>query len=99
MDFLVSVQPAVDWKNRVVTVLVGEQKFVLPTTTIGSVEIRDDNSFAGLQIDSDDVVHTPSEDSGPCKGAAQKAVMESCVETTTGAENCPVPRRYAGTTC
>ena len=60
MDFLTYVQPQIDWKERSVVVFVGSRKFSLPTCQIGSV---DDNSFAGLNVEPDDIVHMSSNDS------------------------------------
>ena len=61
MDFLMSAQPSVDWKNRKVSVFVGVRKFDLPTCNIGSVDVQDSNSFAGLEVDDDDAEHTSSD--------------------------------------
>lgn len=63
MDFLKSVQPCVDWKNQKVMVFVGTRKFDLPTCSIGSVDQRDDNSFAGLEVEQDNAEHALSENS------------------------------------
>lgn len=63
MEFLTSVSPSVDWKNKKVCCFVGNRKYILPTCSIDSVDAKnDDNSFAGLSVD-DDTEHVSSEDS------------------------------------
>lgn len=55
MDFLTSAQPSVDWKNRKVMVFIGQKKYDLPTCSIGEVNQQDDNSFAGLNVDDNNM--------------------------------------------
>ena len=86
MDFLVSVQPQVDWKEHSVVVYIGNRRFSLPTCTIGSVESS--NSFAGLTVD--DVVHTSSEDAAlEAEQEAKRKAVKTDQRPSTGSERGP----------
>jgi hypothetical protein len=52
MEFLVKVSPSVDWKRGRVKCYVGKKVYNLPTCNINDINtIRDDNTFAGLEVD------------------------------------------------